>query len=101
MEIYQDISVEEFGEELVEKLKTIIDESLKKESSRPEMYQLFSILSGKVTSHKNRVELYCVGTGTGTTGTEGFSFLLFYSKYFEPRSISSLYSVIVWLRVLL
>lgn len=66
---YQDISVEEFGEELVTKLKKIIDECLKPEKSRPEMPLLLSILKGKVTSRKNRVELYCVGTGTGTTGT--------------------------------
>lgn len=65
----QDISVEEFGEELATKLKTIIDDCLKPEKSRPEMHLLLSKLKGKVTSHKNRVELYCVGTGTGTTGT--------------------------------
>ncbi|XP_020632863.1 uncharacterized protein LOC110069677, partial [Orbicella faveolata] len=62
-----DISVEEFGEELATKLKTIIDDCLKPEKSRPEMHLLLSKLKGKVTSHKNRVELYCVGTGTGTT----------------------------------
>jgi len=66
----QDISVEEFGEELATKLKTIIDECLKPEKSRPEMHLLLSILKGKITSQKNRVELYCVGTGAGTTGTD-------------------------------
>lgn len=66
----QDISVEEFGEDLATKLKTIIDNCLKPEKSRPEMHFLLSILKGKVASHKNRVELYCVGTGTGTTGTD-------------------------------
>ena len=66
----QDISVEEFGEELATKLKTIIDECLKPEKSRPEMHLLLSVLKGKITSHKNKVELYCVGTGTGTTGTK-------------------------------
>ena len=66
----QDIPVEEFGEDLATKLKTIIDNCLKPEKSRPEMHLLLSILKGKVTSHENRVELYCVGTGTGTTGTD-------------------------------
>lgn len=67
---FQEISVEEFGEELGKKLKTIIDECLKPEKSRPEMHLVLSILKGKVTAHKNKVELYCVGTGTGTTGTK-------------------------------
>ena len=67
---FQDISHEEFGEELATKLKTIIDECLKPEKSRPEMHFLLSILMGKITSQTNKVELYCVGTGTGTTGTK-------------------------------
>lgn len=62
-----DISIEEFGEELATKLKTIIDKCLKPEKSRPEMHVLLNILRGKVTSQKNKIELYCVGTGTGTT----------------------------------
>ena len=66
----QDISVEEFGEELALKLKKLIDECLKPEKSRPEMHLLLNMLRGKITSHKSTVELYCVGTGTGTTGTE-------------------------------
>ena len=65
----QDICVKEFGEDLAMKFKTIIEKCLKPEKSRPEMHLLLSILRGKVASHENRVELYCVGTGTGTTGT--------------------------------
>ena len=60
--------MEEFGEELVAKLRTIVEESLKPESHRPEMKLVLSILRGEVTSNKNKVELYCVGTGKGTTG---------------------------------
>jgi len=62
-----DISVDEFGKELVTKLKTIIEECLKPEKSRPEMHFIHSILKGKATMHKNKVELYCIGTGNGTT----------------------------------
>ena len=32
------------------------------------MKLVLSILRGEVTSNRNKVELYCVGTGTGTTG---------------------------------
>lgn len=67
---FQDISVDEFGKELATKLKTIIEECLKPEKSRPEMHFIHSILKGKATMHKNKVELYCIGTGNGTTGTK-------------------------------
>ncbi|PFX18639.1 Serine/threonine-protein kinase Nek6 [Stylophora pistillata] len=62
-----DISVEEFGEELALKLKEIVDECLRPEKSRPEMHFVLNILRGKITTRTNTVELYCVGTGTGTT----------------------------------
>ncbi|CAH3127815.1 unnamed protein product [Pocillopora meandrina] len=61
------IPIEEFGEELVLKLKEIIDGCLKPEKSRPEMNFLLNILRGQITSRKITVQLYCVGTGTGTT----------------------------------
>ena len=64
----QKINLEEFGEELAAKLRTIVEECLKPESHRPEMKLVLSILRGEVTSNWNKVELYCVGTGTGTTG---------------------------------
>lgn len=64
----QKINLEEFGEELAAKLRTIVEECLKPESHRPEMKVVLSILRGEVTSNRNKVELYCVGTGTGTTG---------------------------------
>ncbi|XP_073247828.1 uncharacterized protein [Porites lutea] len=61
------INLEEFGEELAAKLRTIVEECLKPGSHRPEMKLVLSILRGEVTSNRNKVELYCVGTGTGTT----------------------------------
>lgn len=64
----QEISVEEFGEELAKKFRTIIDDCLKPEKSRPEMHAVLSVLKGKLSTNKSKVELYCVGTGTGTTG---------------------------------
>lgn len=67
---FQDISVEEFGEELALKLKKIVDECLRPEKSRPEMHFVLNILRGKITTRTNTVELYCVGTGTGTTGID-------------------------------
>ena len=42
---------------------------------------LLDILRGQITSRKITVQLYCVGTGTGTTGTveTAHFFFLFYS----------------------
>lgn len=45
-------------------------ECLKPEKSRPEMHFVLNILRGKISTRKNSVELYCVGTGTGTTGID-------------------------------
>ena len=66
---FQEISVDEFGEELATNLKGIIEECLRPESSRPEMSRVLRMLGGELTANKGTVELYCIGTGTGTTGT--------------------------------
>ena len=47
-----------------------MEESLKPEKSRPEMHIILNILRGKISTRKNTVELYCVGTGTDTTGID-------------------------------
>ena len=65
---FQEISADEFGEELATKLKGITEECLRPESSRPEMSRVLRMLRGKLTANKGTVELYCVGTGNGTTG---------------------------------
>ncbi|XP_067026413.1 uncharacterized protein [Acropora muricata] len=62
-----EISVDEFGEELATKLKGITEECLRPESSRPEMSRVLRMLRGELTAKKGTVELYCIGTGTGTT----------------------------------
>ncbi|XP_015766245.1 PREDICTED: tyrosine-protein kinase Fer-like isoform X3 [Acropora digitifera] len=62
-----EISVDEFGEELATKLKGITEECLRPESSRPEMSRVLRMLRGELTANKGTVELYCIGTGTGTT----------------------------------
>ncbi|XP_044172563.1 uncharacterized protein LOC114963820 isoform X2 [Acropora millepora] len=64
---FPEISVDEFGEELATKLKGITEECLRPESSRPEMSRVLRMLRGELTANKGTVELYCIGTGTGTT----------------------------------
>ena len=57
----QDISLDEFGKELPTKIKRIIDECLKPESSRPEMCIALSIL--------RKLERNGVTTEADQTGT--------------------------------
>ena len=67
---FQEIPEEEFGAELRTKLKFIIEECLRAESSRPGMQRVLQILNERLNTQKNRVELFCVGTGQGTTGIQ-------------------------------
>ena len=60
---------EEFGKELQIKLTTIMEECLKPERPRVSMEDALKVLHNPVVSHKNKVELFCIGTGQGTTGT--------------------------------
>ncbi|XP_068731509.1 uncharacterized protein [Montipora capricornis] len=62
-----EVCFDEFGEELATKLKIIVEECVKPESSRPEMRRVLSTLREELTANQSKVELYCVGTGTGTT----------------------------------
>lgn len=61
--------MEQFGEEAAEKIKTIIDECLKPEKSRPEMHIALNVLGTPVCSHQKGVAFHRVENETGQTGT--------------------------------
>ena len=45
-----------------------MEDCLKPEIQRVSMEQVLTTLKNPVVSHKNKVELFCIGTGQGTTG---------------------------------
>ena len=47
-----------------------MEECLKPERPRISMEDVLKVLHNPVVSHRNKVELFCIGTGQGTTGTD-------------------------------